>query len=224
MGLISRRRFLIASAAAATIPRVTFGSSKDVWPHPREAVRKLERPRVLRAARRYLSEQPRTIVSVPAELSAGGPHDYYSEGDYWWPDPKNPVGPYIQRDGESNPGNFNAHRELLIRLSLQVPALAAAWVLTKEREFADHAQAHLRAWFVDLKTRMNPNLQYAQAIHGIDTGRSIGIIDTLHLVEVAQAVIVMRSAGVLSTTDAKEIEDWFAAYLNWLSMSEHGLQ
>ena len=214
----------MASAAAATIPRVAFESSKDIWLDPREAVSKLERPRVLRAARIYLSEQPRTIVSVPAERSAGGPHDYYSEGDYWWPDPKNPSGPFVQRDGESNPENFSAHRELLIRLSLQVPALAAAWVLTKKREFADHARAHLRAWFVDSNTRMNPNLQYAQAIHGIDTGRSIGIIDTLHLVEVAQSVIVMRGAGVLSTTEAKEIEDWFAAYLNWLATSEHGLQ
>ena len=31
---------------------------------------------------------------------------------------------------------------------------------------------------------MNPNLLYAQAISGRFTGRGIGIIDTLHLVEV----------------------------------------
>ena len=35
---------------------------------------------------------------------------------------------------------------------------------------------------------MNPHLLYAQAIKGRFTGRSIGIIDTLHLVEVARAI------------------------------------
>lgn len=62
-----------------------------------------------------------------------------------------------------------------------MPALTAAWLLTKRRDYADHAIAHLRAWFVTPATRMNPNLEYAQAIHGICTGRSIGIIDTVHL-------------------------------------------
>src|SRR6202158_3283421 len=27
-------------------------------------------------------------------------YEYYSEGPYWWPDPKNPNGPYIRKDGE----------------------------------------------------------------------------------------------------------------------------
>jgi hypothetical protein len=62
--------------------------------------------------------------------SAGGPHDFFSEGDYWWPDPKNPSGPYVRRDGESNPDNFVEHRRALIRLSVEMPALTAAWKLT----------------------------------------------------------------------------------------------
>ena len=47
----------------------------------------------------------------------------------------------------------------------------AAWKLTGDRQYSDHAAKHLRAWFVDPATRMNPNLQYAQAIHGRFTGR-----------------------------------------------------
>jgi Alginate lyase len=57
-----------------------------------------------------------------SRVSAGGLHDYFSEGDYWWPDPKNPDGPYIQRDGQSNPANFDDHRKAMRRLSLQQPA------------------------------------------------------------------------------------------------------
>src|ERR1035438_524349 len=147
----------------------------------------IERTRVLTAADKYLGEAPVTVIAAGSPRSAGGKHDFFSEGDYWWPDPANPKGPYIQRDGMTNPDNFVEHRRAMIRLSLAVPALAAAYKITKERKYAEHAAAHLRAWFVDEPTRMNPNLQYAQAIQGRFTGRGTGIIDTLHLVEAARA-------------------------------------
>jgi hypothetical protein len=219
---LTRRSFLILSSTAVAAPAAIFGSSDDILLHPRERVAELERSRVLRAAESYLKEEPKTIVSTPAPRSAGGLHDYYSEGDYWWPDPKNPDGPYIRRDGESNPANFTAHRDLLLRFSIQAPALAAAWMLTRRQEFARHAAAHLRAWLIEPSSRMNPNLQYAQAIHGIDTGRSIGVIDTLHLVEAAQAAIVLERGGVLGQSIWEETHAWFAAYLNWLTTSAHG--
>src|SRR6185437_13698389 len=148
----------------------------------------IDRKRILSAADRYLKEQPITVTASSSPRSAGGKHDYFSEGDYWWPNPKDPNGPYIQRDGRSNPDNFNAHRLALIRLSVQAPALTAAWMLTHDKRYADHAAEHLRAWFLNSDTMINPNLQYAQAIHGRTTGRGTGIIDTIHLVEVARSV------------------------------------
>src|SRR5499427_10599749 len=104
-----------------------------------------DRDRVLKAANQYLSEAPITITASSSPRSAGGPHDFFSEGDYWWPDPKNPAGPYIQRDGMSNPENFVDHRRYLMRLSVQVAALAAAWIITKEQRYAAHAARHLHA-------------------------------------------------------------------------------
>src|SRR5947208_2470965 len=145
-----------------------------------------ERARVLSAAQRYLAEGPVTVTASHSPRSAGGLHDFFSEGDYWWPDPKDPDGPYVQRDGMSNPDNFVDHRRALMSLSVQVPALAAAWRLTGEARYALQAGRHLRAWFLDPETRMAPHLKYAQAIHGITAGRAQGVIDTLHLVEVAR--------------------------------------
>jgi hypothetical protein len=219
---LSRRGFISLSTAALTAGRSAFGSAEDILGRPRATIEALERPRVLRAAREYLQESPRTIVSEPAPRSAGSLHDYFSEADYFWPNPKEPNGPYINRDGESNPDNFNTHRLLLIRLSIQMPALTAAWLLTKHHDFADHAAAHLRAWFVAQPTRMNPNLQYAQAVHGVTTGRSYGIIDTLHLVEVAQAAIVLHNEGALSESDWQGVRRWFGEYLNWMQTSDPG--
>src|SRR6266542_2691251 len=118
----------------------------------------LERPRVLKAANRYLTEKPVTVTAASSPRSAGGKHDFFSEGDYWWPDPANPKGPYIQRDGMTNPDNFVEHRRAMIRLSLAVPALAAAYNITRDPKYAEHAARHLRAWVVDDATKMNPNL------------------------------------------------------------------
>jgi hypothetical protein len=183
----------------------------------------VDRTRILTAANAYLKQQPITITSSTSPRSPGGPHDYFSEGDYWWPNPANPSGPYIQRDGFSNPANFNAHREALIRLSIQVPALAAAWKLTRKREYATHAAKHLRAWFVDPATRMNPNLEHAQAIFGLNKGRGIGIIDTLHLVEVARAIAVLDPSAALNGSDKAATITWFCDYLTWMTTSPNGI-
>lgn len=177
-----------------------------------------ERGRVLKAAGKYLTAEPITITASSSPRSTGGKHDFFSEGDYWWPDPNNPGGPYIQRDGETNPGNFVEHRRAMIRLSLIVPALAAAYKITRQRKYADQAARHLRAWFVDEDTRMNSNLQYAQAIHGRFTGRGTGIIDTLHLVEVARAAEQIEMAP----RDLDGVKGWFASYAQWMNTSKNG--
>ena len=183
-----------------------------------------DRARVLKAANQYLSEKPITVTASSSPRSVGGVHDFFSEADYWWPDPKDPNGPYIQRDGMSNPDNFVEHRRALMRLSVQVPALVAAWKLTKDNRYARAAASHLRAWFVDERTRMNPNLQYAQAIHGRTTGRATGIIDTIHLVEVARAIEVLKDSSALSMTELGTITQWFKDYLAWMTTSRNGIE
>ncbi len=150
----------------------------------------IERPRILAKAEKYLSEEPVTVTASHSDRSAGGRHDYFSEGDYWWPDPKNPDGPYIQHDGLSNTNNFVEHRHAMVRPGARnvVATMTSADILTGDEKYAQHAVKHLKAWFVDEDTKMNPNLLYSQAIKGVATGRSTGVIDTIHLVEVARSV------------------------------------
>lgn len=192
-------------------------------PSPKFEIASLERARVMQAATRYLKETPITITASHSPRSAGGRHDFFSEGDYWWPDPNNPDAPYIQRDGMTNPDNFTDHRKYLMRLSVQVPALTAAWKLTKDKRYDQHAAKHLRAWFLEEATRMNPHLKFSQAIKGRFTGRGIGIIDTIHLVEVARAVEVLEPSGALSTAEFSGIKQWFADYLQWMTTHQYGI-
>jgi hypothetical protein len=187
-------------------------------------VQELERLRILRQAKLYLSEKPLTVTASTCERSAGGRHDYYSEGDYWWPDPQNPEGPYIRMDGLSNPNVFSDHRQYMRRLSLIVPALISAFVITKEERYSDHAVRHLAAWFVNENTRMHPHLLHAQAIHGRVTGRGIGIIDTIHLVEVARAVSVLAAMTNKYERELTKVKRWFADYLEWMTTHEYGLE
>ena len=184
----------------------------------------LDRERVLKQAQAFLNESPQTVTDARCERSAGGLHDFYSEGDYWWPNPKDPDGPYIRKDGMTNPDNFTAHRKAMRRLSIQVPALVAAWKLTGDERYAAHALRHLQAWFVNPATRMNPNLLYAQAIKGKVTGRGIGIIDTIHLVEVVQALLVLEKGGMVPVADKDALQRWFADYLHWITTHPYGLK
>ena len=183
----------------------------------------IERSRVLKNADAYLNELPETVTTTFCDRSAGTNHDFYSEGDYWWPDEKNPNGPYIRKDGLTNPANFTAHREALIRFSQLSGALASAYVLTNDKKYADKLALHLNAWFVNQDTKMNPNLLYAQAIKGVATGRGIGIIDTVHLVEVTKAIHAIEHSSALSKAELEAIKLWFRNYLNWMTTHEYGI-
>lgn len=219
---ISRRRFCESTLASMTglfAGRFVFAAETR---NPQADLADFERAEVLATAKECLNESPVTITSASSPRSAGGKHDYFSEGDYWWPDPKDPNGPYIQRDGMSNPENFTAHRHALIRLGVQVPALTAAWILNRDRRYASHAVEHLRAWFLNSDTLMNPNLQYAQAIHGRTTGRGTGIIDTIHLVEVARSVPHLSDSKALTQAESDGIKKWFTEYLEWMTTSKNG--
>ena len=207
----------MGSCAAVSLPSLSFAEGKF-------DVAAFDRKRVVSEADKYLAKTPMTPTAAKSPRSAGGVNDFFSEGDYWWPDPKDANGPYIQRDGMTNPDNFVEHRKFLMKLSVEVPALGAAWKLTKKKQYAEHAAEHLRAWFVTGATRMNPNLQFAQAIKGRFTGRGTGVIDTIHLVEVARTVPLIAESGALTKSEFDAVKKWFVEYTEWMTTSKNGVE
>lgn len=188
----------------------------------RKAIKVL-RTEIIARADKVLYEKPVTVTSFYCDRSAGGIHDFYSEGDYWWPDPENPEGPYIQRDGMSNPGNFTEHRKVMIRLSRITGLLASAYTVTGDEKYVHQAFLHLSAWFADPATLMNPSLLFAQAIKGRYTGRGTGIIDTIHLMEVVRSIQAMEKAGCVDKKLLETIKSWFTSYLGWLMTHQYGI-
>jgi len=193
-------------------------SSTDFF---KEIVEVLEE-QIMKDAAWAMQQAPVTVTSNSSPRSAGSKNDFYSEGDYWWPDPKNSDSPYVQRDGLTNPDNFIAHRLAMIRFSRIIGALASAYKITGDEKYATQALLHCNAWFVNADTKMNPNLLYAQAIKGRVTGRGIGIIDTIHLMEVVQGLLAMQKSKIINETSLNAIRLWFDQYLEWLTTHQYG--
>lgn len=209
------RQFFIIVLSVVLAGNSAFAKSYE------QKISKVLQKQILKEANWALMQQPVTVTTATSSRSAGGKHDFFSEGDYWWPDPQNSSAPYIKKDGMTNPANFVAHRLAMIRFSQIIGSLASAYKLTGDKKYADQALIHLNAWFVNPETLMNPNLLYAQAIQGRFTGRGIGIIDAVHLMEVAQGTLVMQAA--LNPSDLNKIKSWFAKYLNWLTTHQYGI-
>jgi hypothetical protein len=188
----------------------------------KKEVGEILRKQVMEKAESTLLQQPVTVTAQTSSRSAGGKHDFFSEGDYWWPNPVSIDSPYIQRDGMTNPDNFVAHRHAMIRLSQIVGALASAYKLSGDEKYVQQALRHCMAWFVNKETMMNPNLLYAQAIKGRFTGRGIGIIDTIHFIEVVQGLLAMEDAKAIDKSELAAIKNWFEQYLQWLTTHKYG--
>jgi hypothetical protein len=189
----------------------------------KQEAEKILRNQALNEAEWALAQEPVTVTAQLSPRSAGGKHDFYSEGDYWWPNPISVDSPYIQRDGMTNPDNFVAHRQAMIRFSRIVGALGSAYKITGEEKYVRQALLHCNAWFIDTARLMNPHLLYAQAIKGRVSGRGIGIIDAIHLIEVVQGLNVMRDAPAMDKTLLAGVKNWFDQFLIWLTTHKYGL-
>ena len=183
-----------------------------------------ENAAVIQSAQSFLDILPQTVTNSKCERSAGTVNDHYSEGDYWWPDPKTPKGPYIQRDGESNPENFVVHREAVFRLSEIVGTLTSAYLITGDIKYIHAIQIHLSAWFNEPATRMNPDMRYSQAIKGRFTGRSIGLIDAIHFIEVARSVKILHDSNAINEEVFHGVKLWFGQFLDWMFTHPYGVE
>jgi hypothetical protein len=116
-----------------------------------------------------------------------------------------------------------AHRLAMIRLSQIVGKQTSAWLLTGDEKFADAVGRHLEAWFVNAETHMNPSLNYAQAIKGRVEGRGIGIIDAIHLIEVARSVKILEQNNGLPESQVAAVKSWFSDFVTWLTTHPYGI-
>ncbi|MBT5270751.1 MAG: alginate lyase family protein, partial [Candidatus Marinimicrobia bacterium] len=165
-----------------------------------------------------------SVMDKPFTPLSGDKHDYMSVGPFWWPDPEKEDGlPYIRRDGEVNPERELYDTTPLRKLAHEVSILSASYFFLNDEKYAERATTMIRAWFLDEKTRMNPHLNYAQAIPGKTAGRGIGIIDSRSFFEIVEAIGFITSSESWTGQDEAGLKKWFAEYVKWLMESENGI-
>jgi len=219
---MATRSTLAAIMCGLLVTLASRGSSTNALVN---AVAQLDESRILQLASEAINRAPPAITDSRATNSAGGLHDYFSQADYYWPNPHTKSGfPYLNRDGYSNPTNFSEHRLALRTMKDSVAALAAAYSLTGNDAYAVKAQEFLRVFFLDPATRMNPSLNYAQAILGTDKGTQLGIIDTLHLAELAVAIPFLEKSPSFDPAVDAGMKQWFTNYIRWMTTSSNGKQ
>ena len=217
----------VTTSAQGKSPRVFILDAKQLATH-RERIRAGDLPaefaKIQRDAESALTSGPFSVVTKDSTPPSGDKHDYMSQAPYFWPNPTSANGlPYIRRDGERNPEieKINNHR-VLDQMESAVETLALAYYYTGKEENAAKAAVLLRAFFLDAQTRMNPNLQFAQAIPGINTGRGIGLIETRGLTRVVDAVGLLAGSKAWTAADQKGMETWVGKFLQWMLESKNG--
>jgi hypothetical protein len=221
----TRRGFCLSLTAAGALKSwaapedgsilVTFAQAEELRRVANDAVRE--------NAAAALKTGPWSVTTHRPPNVDAKPNDYYSEGPYWWPDPKDPKAPYIRKDGERNPARFMGNRTDLGNMCSAVLALGAGGFLLNDKACGTHGAKVLSTWFLDPKTRMNPNLEYGQAVRGHNTGRGTGLIDTAGMIHVVQGVWLLEKAGMLDAGIGRGVRDWFSEFTRWMTASKKGL-
>lgn len=191
-----------------------------------------------RLCRRALSDLRRrcdSLLPVPnphvmmkrAVPASGDRHDYMSLSRYYWPDPGSADGfPYVRRDGETNPDVDLYDRNRITELADNVCALTVGFYLTDDLRYGAKAGEMIRTWFLDEVTSMNPGLDYSQMIPGKNggKGRPSGIIDMYRMIDVLDAVIVLRDKEVLSDGEMERLRSWFSQLVDWMLTAPNALK
>ncbi len=182
------------------------------------------RQTLLKTADQVLTKAAHSVVEKSKTPPSGDKHDYMSVGPYWWPDSTKANGlPYIRKDGQINPERSAIADETYLKtLCNDVQTLAVAYYFSDDEKYARRAAELLRVWFLNADTRMNPNLNYGQAIPGITDGRGIGLIDTRSLAKLVDAVQLLKPSNAWPAADHVALQGWFRQFLNWMLTSPIG--
>jgi hypothetical protein len=181
---------------------------------------------LLKNADLLLNYAPVSVMQKNAVPPSGDKHDYMSIAPYFWPDPSKPDGlPYINKDGVVNP----EVRQYTDKLNMPVLCeniylLSLAYYFSSDEKYARHASKLAEIWFLDSATKMNPNLNFGQAVKGVTDGRSEGLIDSRFFIWAIDGIQLLNGSRYWTSQDQSSLKQWFADFLSWMQTSRIGLR
>lgn len=180
--------------------------------------------RLIKEANKIISKDESYTVIGKKELPPSGDiHDFYSLARYWWPNPKTKDGlPFIRKDGKPYPGRKkSADSEMLSNLGEDAYILGLAYFFTGNETYAKQVKKMIDVFFINKKTKMNPNFEYAQVIRG--KGNSDGsIVSANPLMDIVEAIQLTRRSKIWSEQDYQNLQKWYKDFLSWMLNSKAG--
>ncbi len=141
---------------------------------------------------------------------SGDTHDYYS------------VAPHYSSAGLKYDSYTNdedrvkkcSDAEAFRNFAWRVYAYSVGGVILRQPQLSQKAVNLIKSWFVDSKTKMNPNVRYAQIIPRSDKINEVGVIELRQLINVVSAAKVLLICGALEGSELQMIKNWIQLFLD----------
>ena len=164
----------------------------------------------------YCSAEHLNVVTNKVLAFTPDSHYYCSMGPYSWPDP-NRIGHYITKDGLTNPDSKYYDSGKLNELSRRCYRLSQAFYITRDIKYFNSLVSQLKSWFLDDKTLMYPNFEYAQVIpnHNRNKGTSTGMIDGYFFNTIIESIRLLDYTKRIDRKTKKSLQEWFLSFADW---------
>ncbi|KAI9485983.1 MAG: putative alginate lyase [Benjaminiella poitrasii] len=184
-----------------------------------------------RLANNALKSGPFSITfgkQPPHVAPSGNVHDFLSYAPYWWPESNSSNTKYVRKDGKRNPDiGVLKDQSQLESIAESLTFLCLGYYFFNNENYAIHAVSLLDTFFINQRTCMNPNLNYAQLIRGVQNktklGRGEGVISSRVLARIANVLPLLETFNGYYILK-QHIINWFRAYLSWLQTSPVALE
>ncbi|WP_282147906.1 alginate lyase family protein [Algibacter lectus] len=168
------------------------------------------------AALDYVADPVTNKTQIPPSKDL---HDYLSYAPYRWPDASKLDGlPWIARDGIINPVSLGADTDFSRNTAFfdAIEKLTWSYYFSEDKRFAEKAIELIKVWYLNLETRVNPNINFGQAVPGLADGRKAGVHEWCQQSQVITAMQMFENDGILPKDVKQGMDIWFNDYLHWL--------
>ena len=181
--------------------------------------------RLIKEADKALNGPNYSVVDKSIIPPGATANDFVSISSKYWPNENSSTGfPWV-KNGDTNPDTKSdkVDRQRIKDMAEAVLLLSQAYYFSDKDEYAKKAAVMLKVWFLANKTRMTPHLQFAQTIPGVDKRSSSGVMDgRLIPHNILDSISLIRNSGFWSERFDGVMNQWFAAYLQYLTGSKMG--
>lgn len=206
-----------------TLDRDILSANKSLYIHGKDKAIRLAGNKLINDADRIVKLGKKYSVTFNDKvLSNVSNHEYMSISRYSWPNPKTKNGlPYITIDGKTNYTNARiSDKEYIDGISRDIFILGMAFYYTNKDKYAAWAKELVDCFFIDEKTRLNPNLDYASVVPGVpNTGGSV--IESVVLIDLVEGIQLLKNSAAFKDC-LPGVKAWFINYLDWMNNSVKG--